>query len=280
MIFSRETKTLAFLLVVAGCAASTRPPAAEPGATVDPQPAPGPAASATPSSEPPPAPSGVVPEPDRAAPGPSAEQPPPGSKGAMLMRDHFAQTVAIRDAAIAGSLEKAVRPAEALASMEGVETLPKAWQVSVEQLRSSSQRIRTGSDPQELAAATADIGRACGHCHGAAGGPTIVVEAPPDAGASLATRMKRHKWGTDRLWEGLYGPSTAAWQAASTALQLDPFPPESLAKGGVHARSAAARFNETAKKLAQAKTSEQRGAAYAAILSTCAPCHEAMGLKR
>lgn len=207
--------------------------------------------------------------------------PEPGSAGARLMRQHFAQTTQIQDAVIWGEIEKASRPAGSLADLEGVETLPPKWRESVTQLKDSSRRIRESSDMQEVAAATADIGRACGNCHGKAGGPKIVVNDPPPVDAkSVASRMQRHKWATARLWEGLYGPSDAAWKAGASALELDPFPSEVLDKGGVHGRSAASNFRDVAKTLSKAKTSEARGAAYASLLSTCAPCHAAVGAQR
>jgi hypothetical protein len=196
------------------------------------------------------------------------------------MRDHFKQTVTLREAVIWGNVSSAVVPAESLAGLEGVKTLPKHWQVSATQLQDSARRIRQSSDLSEAAASTADIGRACGLCHTAVRGPKITVEAAPAFDSSVPSRMRRHQWATERLWEGLYVPSDQAWNAGAGALDMDPFPGEALKKGGVHARSAASRFTATAKTLAQAKTSEARGAAYAEILSTCGPCHEAMGVKR
>jgi cytochrome c553 len=195
------------------------------------------------------------------------------------MRDHFKQTVTLREAVIWGNISAAVAPAESLAGLEGVKTLPRHWQVSANQLLDSARRIRQSSDLSEAAAATADIGRACGLCHAAVRGPKIKIEPPPPVDASLGSRMRRHHWASERLWEGLYVPSDAAWAAGVSALEMEPFPAEALKPGGVHARSAASRFATTAKTLAQAKTSEARGAAYADILSTCGPCHESMGIK-
>lgn len=195
------------------------------------------------------------------------------------MRDHFKQTISVREAVIWGKPAQAVTPAQGLAGLDGVSSLPKHWQVSVTQLQEAARRIRQSSDLTEVSAATADIGRACGLCHTATKGPHINVEAAPAVEGSVASRMRRHQWATERLWEGLYVPSNAAWTAGAAALDLDPFAGDTLAKGGVHARSAASRFVAQAKALGQAKTNDARGAAYAELLSTCAPCHEAMGVK-
>lgn len=195
------------------------------------------------------------------------------------MRDHFQQTITIRESIIWGKLARAVKPAETLASLEGVKSLPNHWQVSVNLLQQAAKRIRDGSDITEAAAATADIGRACGLCHRSVAGPTVPLGKAPELDGTLMGRMRRHQWATERLWEGLYVPSEAAWAAGAAALALDPFAGDVLARGGVHARAAATHFSSAAKTLTEAKSSESRGAAYAQLLTTCGPCHEAMGVK-
>ena len=94
----------------------------------------------------------------------------------------------------------------------------------------------------------------------------------------MGDRMKRHMWATERLWEGIYGPSDEAWKAGAAALELDPFPKKELSKGGVHALSSAARFSKHAKHVGDRKTGEQRAKLYASLLATCSPCHDAMGV--
>ncbi len=273
MLHRLENRLLITTLLVAGCAAATveatndtsgsasttAAPTAEP--TSDPTASATPSTTAAPTSDP------------TASAAPSGSAPPPGS-----MADHFVQTVHIRDAVIWGKLSEAVKPAETLAGME-VAKLPKQWHISMQRLQGAAKRIREGSDVQELAAATADIARACGHCHGSAGGPKIVPGTPPDATGPVAARMKRHRWAMERLWEGLYGPSNAAWTAGASALELDPFSKEILDPGGVHAKSAASTFNAQAKALAKAKTADERANAYSKMLSTCSPCHDALKAK-
>lgn len=268
------THALVVALVVAGCS-SGLVTGAEPESTSQPA---APSAQPSASTDAPTSAEPLASAPPPAAP-PPTETPAPGSPGELLMRDHFKQTVTIRDALIWGKVAHAVAPAESLAGIEGVKTLPKHWQVSVTELQESARRIRQSSDLSEVAAATADIGRACGLCHASVKGPEIKLEAAPAMDDSVASRMRRHQWATDRLWEGLYVPSNAAWAAGAAALDIDPFAGSALNKGGVHAKSAGSSFNKTAKTLAQAKTSEARGAAYASLLSTCGPCHEAMSVK-
>jgi hypothetical protein len=279
-----HSKLLVASVILAGCAAGAVPPAdpspPPPAATTEPAPV----TSAEPSAEPsaaaptPPAPER---EPTGATPMSDADMPPPGSPAARWMREHFSQTVAIRNAVVSGHLERAVNPAAELTQMAGVDGMPKQWKISGDQLRDAANRMREAGNIQDAAAATADIGRACGHCHSTSGrGPKITVSEPPPAETSTLSRMKRHKWGAERLWEGIYGPSEAAWVAGSKALENDPFDAKLLEPGGVHARSAASDFRRFAKELPNAKTNEARGRAFAQLTSTCAPCHEAMGVHR
>ncbi len=263
-----ESRALVLTVVIAGCAAATV--ATNDDASTSSGPASAAASAEANASAEPVVTAEPTAAPETASVTSTASAPKPGT-----MADHFAQTVVIRDAVIWGKLKQAVKPAQNLASMD-VKKLPQQWHVSMQQLQAAAKRIMEGSDVQEVAAATADIARACGHCHGAAGGPKITPTAPPDPSGSVAARMKRHRWAMDRLWEGLYGPSPAAWTAGASALELDPFSKEVLEPGGVHAKSAAATFNADAKALAKAKTADDRASAYAKMISSCAPCHEAL----
>jgi cytochrome c556 len=256
------------------------------------------AAASTPAGTPEPAPAPAPPV-DDAEPGPSAVEPPaaepgapanpqvepiaedqpePGSLRAKIMRDHFKGTVDIRNAVISGHITRASKPAQSIAELKGVETLPKLWQDSVRRLSAAAKRLNDSSDLQESAAATADLGRACGACHAAVSGPKVKLGDPPPVGSTMKQRMKRHQLGTERMWEALYVPSSEAWKAGVDVLVADPFPKQDVGKGGVHAISAANRFNASMEKAKTAKSAADRAAAYADVLSTCAPCHNAMGV--
>jgi len=198
MMRSIDSKLLVLVLVAAGCGAtpvSSTPPATD---TAPPAEAPAPAEVAPPSEA---TTESAPPASEPADLSTARKEEDGGSLRQKLMKVHFNQTATIRDAVIAGNIRKAVQPAVALAEMEGVDTLPKRWRFSVEQLQVASRRIREGSDIQEVAAATADIGRACASCHASVSGPKIDVGSPPGGADSMGDRMKRHMWATERLWE-------------------------------------------------------------------------------
>jgi len=266
------------VLAVLALAACTTPPVAspstpKPSASVSPAPAaddvPTTPASSS-ASEAPPAP---------AAQGSArAQHPEPDTSGtprARLMRSHFRDAALIRKAVIDGVIADAVAPADALAKIEGLGKIEPAWQSSIDVLQYAARRIQHGSDIPATAAAVADIGIACGACHKAAGGPHLKVDAPPTGDGSLESRMRRHVWATERLWEGIFVPSDASWNAGADALVGDPFPKEILDRGGVHARSASAQFRSLVSTVAAKKTPEERGQVYASLLATCSACHAA-----
>lgn len=191
------------------------------------------------------------------------------------MKNHFKEATVIRNAVIDGRLSDASRAAQSLPDNEGLGKINPSWQSSIDVLEYAAKRIQRSSDTPALAVAIADIAIACGQCHKAAGGPKIEAEPVPPSDGSLAGRMHRHAWATERLWEGIYGPSDPAWKAGASALSGEPFPKEVLEKGDVNARAAADRFKGLVPTLASKKTPQDRGQVYANLLETCAACHTA-----
>ena len=88
--------------------------------------------------------------------------------------------------------------------------------------------------------------------------------------------MQRHVWATERLWEALVVPSSKSWDEGAKALSVSPFPPEVLARGGVHARSAATDFGKLTARAPAAKSTEERARLYSELLLTCGVCHRAL----
>jgi cytochrome c553 len=254
---------LSGLLLAIGCGGSAQPPES-------PAPAePAPADPASEAPEPQPAPT------EQATPRQSPDVPPPGSPSQRVMQAHFQDALLIRQAVIAGTPERTGAPAQVLTETYALDQLPKGWKPFVEQMQQAARRITDSASSAQAAAATADLGLACGACHSERGGPKPSTEPLPADGGSVRDRMKRHVWATERLWEGIYVPSADAWSAGARALSTEPFPGEILKSGGVHARSAAGDFKKLA-ATAPAKTSpRERAALYAEMLVTCGACHQA-----
>lgn len=195
------------------------------------------------------------------------------------MQSHFEQIVEIRKAVIDGKLSATVTPAVALVSTKNLGTIQPGWKTPLKALETAAKRFGQSPDLPAAATALGDIGVACASCHKRGAGPKIEVGTPPADDKAVAGQMKRHGWATDRLWDGLYGPSDAAWKAGADTLAGQKFPEEVLKKGGVHARSSANNFSALVATAASKKRAEERAQLYASLLETCAGCHMAIRKK-
>lgn len=254
----------AMLMALIGCGGSA-PPAAPPEAEASPEPEP--AASAEVSE-----PSAIEQPPEEPE---KPDVPPPGASVDRIMQAHFKDALLIRQAVIAGIPENAVEPAFALSHVQDLDHLPEGWRGFVERMQEVAGRIQDSTLVSRAAAATADLGVSCGMCHRQRGGPQASKAPPPAEGTTIQSRMQRHVWATERLWEGLYVPSDDAWNAGANALSTAPFPSEVSRKGGVHARSAADDFSRLVIKAPAKKTPGDRAGLYAELLLTCGGCHRA-----
>jgi cytochrome c553 len=192
------------------------------------------------------------------------------------MHAHFTDALLIRQAVIAGTPERASRPAEALAKAETLNEVPAAWRQSVQGMQQIARRITDSTSAAQAAAATADLGVACGGCHRQFGGPKASSAPPPPEGTGLTERMRRHVWAAEKLWEGLTVPSSEAWAAGAKALSAAPFPAQILEQGGVRSRSAASDFAKLVVTAAAKKTIPERAALYAELLVSCGGCHRSI----
>ncbi len=147
---------------------------------------------------------------------------PPGT--AVRMLGHFEESVAIRDAVIAGELSDVRPPAARLAEAVGMDPLPAAWQSHVRANSQFAAEAVAAKDIASAAQAAAGLARTCGECHAAVGGgPTFVPgEAPKANPADPKSQMASHQWAADRMWQGLVGHSDGAWRAGATALTNAP----------------------------------------------------------
>lgn len=261
------TVGLAVIGGLVSCGGSNPPP--ETVAPPPPAPAePAPADAAAADTEPMPA--------EQTEARPKPDVPPAGSPVERIMQAHFKDALLIREAVIAGNLANAADPAHALTRIQNLDDLPEGWRGFVERMQQSARRIEDSTSTAQAAAAAADLGVSCGMCHQQQGGPKASTEPAPAEGTTVESRMKRHVWATERLWEGLSVPSDDAWNAGAKALSTNPFPQEVLKDGGVHARSAAGDFAKIVAKAPTKKTIDERAALYADLLVTCGTCHQAM----
>lgn len=209
--------------------------------------------------------------------------PDPGEATPSHMLAHFNQVVEIRDAVVSGDVDATRPPARWLANHQFKAEeypMPQA-QEALQEMRAESRAIMAQSGIPDLAMSVGRLGAACGSCHTALhGGPHINVPAAPPtppAGATPEAHMKQHAWASERLWEGLIGPSEGSWIVGAAALAgpaLD-FGPSGSAPARV--LELQAKLTQLAQRAREAHGLQDRATIYGQLLETCADCHEILG---
>ncbi len=211
----------------------------------------------------------------------AAPEPPPEPVSALkaaeaavgdAMEDHFSAAKRIEAAAMHGRLDDGHRAASDLLAASP-SSYPADWMPWVLQVRSAATQTLAATDNDELAAATAQIVAACGACHAALGrGPRFEASPRPADGTPA---MRVHRWATQRMWEGIVGPSDSAWRSGTKWFPALPDCGSDL--GGEALDPAAA---ETARERAESLAGRahgvpeaERATVYGEFLSTCAQCH-------
>jgi hypothetical protein len=198
------------------------------------------------------------------------------------MEDHFTQANVVRDAVIAGDLDRLRAPARWLAAHELTDTLPENWKPHVAAMQRAAGLAVAAETIGAAAAAAGSMASACGECHAELGGPKFTGTSPEGQESSVVADMKRHLWAADRMWEGLIGPSDTAWQAGVAALADAPLAPEAMADDKTPPKKVfdlAAQAHEIGAKGGTETDRGKRGELYGRYLGTCAACHTELGVK-
>lgn len=187
------------------------------------------------------------------------------------MYPHFFRVGLVQSAVIHGSLEEVREPARWLARQGGPSRLPPGSEPLVRELRAAAAAAAEADDLQEAARATAAMASVCGRCHRAYdGGPGAASASRPRVADQLP-----HIQAAERLWLGLIAPSDEAWRAGARQLSQAPFvaldPPPAVAEMVREAQAAGVRA-------ATLEDQDERGALFGELLSTCAGCHQRVGV--
>jgi len=198
--------------------------------------------------------------------------------GTPEMYVHYQQVGDIHTAVIHGNVGATRSPARALADAQheyGSEA-DESWD-----LMQAEARVIQGQDRiADIARSVARMGSACGACHLALDeGPIMRPGEPPPPSRNPSAHMDRHQWALDRLWEGLVGPSEAAWAAgggalATEALNLGPpgnRPPE--------VDRLAEQIHDLGQEARSTSNWKDRAEVYGRLLQSCARCHELLGMR-
>ncbi|MFT3698632.1 MAG: hypothetical protein QM831_36135 [Kofleriaceae bacterium] len=145
------------------------------------------------------------------------------------------------------------------------------WAKETARVRERAQAITVASTREGAVRAVTELGDACASCHRASGTlPDLGAPPPaPKDERTLSSTMARHRWATDRIWEGTIGMSDESWKLGVKML-AETAPPSSEL-GGERAPYAKA-LQRVAASARDAKP-DDRARRYAEILNACASCH-------
>jgi len=198
------------------------------------------------------------------------------------MGQHFAQAREARRAIIAGDIESAREAMRFLAANDLGGTLPEALQPRFAAMQEAARAFGSAENLREAGTALATTLTRCGECHEAAGrGPSFEAPTMP-AGDDVRTHMQRHRWGAERMWEGLVLRSAETFERGAQALDEEPLRGNQLPAGEVGAEridALAAHAHQVAGEAAEASTDPARAQAYGNLLATCASCHRALNVQ-
>jgi len=201
--------------------------------------------------------------------------PAPEGASAGSVDPHYGQVDVIREAVIAADVPATREPARWLSTHEGRQYPPEAAP-SLEMMRDEARTMLGHTDILPVARTLGRMGVACAACHTALEADVkFPVELPPPSSTNPAVQMRRHAWAVDRLWEGLAGPSNAAWIAGLGALTGMPVD----FGGNEQANRLAARVQDLGVQAREVTNPGRRADVYGDLLETCALCHDALRIR-
>ncbi len=208
--------------------------------------------------------------------------PPPRPRPAVTdMHVHLRRTGEIRDAVIAGEVDRMRDAARWVATHDEPPGLSRELSAYGAEVRSLAARLVTADSLEEAARIAARMGASCGRCHVAGGvPPRFAVGLGPPEGERPSAQMNRHVWASDRMWEGLVGPSQEAWEEGIRALQAGWINPPDVVgdpRNLNEVRALVRRVYALAAEGKDARTLEERARIYGRFLATCIECHELVG---
>jgi cytochrome c553 len=198
------------------------------------------------------------------------------------MIGHYDNVARLYAEAAAGRLEGVRTEANELLARESGAGLPADVANLVEELRVYAGLAARAPDITSAARAVARVAASCGSCHKAMKRSLTyeVLTDPPPGDGPVETRMIRHQWASDRLWDGLVGPSDQSWRAGAAVLRGAPLFTDDLTHD-VAQYDAVTKLAWTVHEIgAQANSAAEqsvRAGLYGDLLATCASCHALLG---
>jgi len=190
------------------------------------------------------------------------------------MREHYYRFTTIEHLVIRDDLYDVHAIARTIGQDVLLENGLERWSTQTALVNGAAAVLAIASTNEEACRSTAQVAVACALCHRDAKVSAMFGSPlpPPRDDASVAARMARHVWATDRLSDGIIGAADDSWNAGLELLARTPAP--SVASDARRA-DAARQLQELA---AAARRTNQRdlmtrAGTYGEILVACSNCH-------
>lgn len=227
-------------------------------------------------SEAPATPTGPTTEPAPATPPPPPE--PTGPEAVReVMRGHYGRARSAHDALIRADMDQARADMAWLATHEEGEALPENLRPLLAAMQAEAARFAEATTLTEAGTALARTLVHCGTCHSTAGdGPTI-AEVPMPMGEEPADRMRRHRWASDRMFDGLVTANVEMFRSGNAALTSAPLTRDDLPATAPQPEDQVVALTTHVRDLgaeaAAAADDATRASIYGRYLATCGTCH-------
>lgn len=208
-----------------------------------------------------------LPEPDAPAPSEASLE--------FTMEQHFDEVSEIKNALISGELDTVHEVAERLVARQSELEVPLAWRPHTTDLLQAAQAVVDAPDLATAASRSARVASRCGACHVALDAtPTFPEALEPPEDDSVRAQMERHRWATDRLWEGIVGPSEVAWIQGSEMFPRVPGCGTTFEGDSETFQALCTKVVALGGRARHASHAQDRVRLYGEILGTCAACHQ------
>lgn len=213
------------------------------------------------------------------APPPADEPPPPDVAPSQsltnAMHVNLAGTSVMHEAVQRGDLVGAKSAAKAVATAPRIEGLPETWLDLQVAMRLEAAKFQEVETLEDAAKGNVALAGKCAACHEfLALGPKFFEKAPIVDRGTLPSQMAVHAWGADLMWKGLVAPDPTVYAKGAAAI-AETFPAFPTDPGNDPELGwLGQRVPEIGAQAVAATGPEERGAAYAALLGTCASCHQ------
>ena len=203
-----------------------------------------------------------------------------GSARSLHMHEQLVRLTDVKASLLIGELGAAREPATWLAEHAPAD-IPPMYESFIDAMQSHAVDVVESQNVEDAAKGMATIATDCASCHSAMRvNLEFGFDEPPPQWTDMQSHMQRHQWAMDRLWEGLIGPSDAAWARGIRMLAEAPLKGTENTWGEEedHGGDALARqVHELGMVAATALTPEARSTVYGEIIGTCAACHTRTG---